>query len=531
MRPSSEAPAPAGVAPWLRALWGQPAQVALLAATTGQPGAARRPVLTGHMEGERVLHLPPAPLQPLPGWTAAASAHAAAHWRFGGPPQARTGLKPVQLALFGVLEDARVEGLALQELPGLRQLWLPYHLDDAPEGGHFAALLARLSRVLLDPDAVDPHPWVVRVRAIAGERLAGILLPDLRALASALGNEVGQMRLPFNPASYCVHAAYRDDNHHLWDEDTTLPPSEQPLAGGATSPPPDGAALPTAPVREARVVLHPEWDYRIARDRQDWVRVHESDAPAAAGPVPVAAPAARHLVRQLAGALAACPAGGPRRPAGRAAWGDEFHATALVEAGVRRRLREPADERVYRRPVAPARHAAVLLLVDLSASTGGAPHSGTPALLPALLELAQGAGAALEAVGHRCATAAFRSDGRHRVDLLHLKHWDEAADAATVRRRYLALAPGGSTRTGAAVRQAVAALGGAGPAAAVRRVVLLTDGEPHDIDVPDPRYLARDFARAVQQARRVGVDVRTVPPATIARRRTNAAALARLLVG
>jgi nitric oxide reductase NorD protein len=74
-------------------------------------------------------------------------AHLAAHHAFSGPPRSRKGLKPVQVALFGVLEDARVEHLAMREFPGLRRLWSRFHVAQA--GGSastFLSLAARLRR-------------------------------------------------------------------------------------------------------------------------------------------------------------------------------------------------------------------------------------------------------------------------------------------------------------------------------------------------------------------------------------------------
>src|SRR6188508_733414 len=111
MRLSSEdGAAPARWAAWLHALGGEGATITWQAAPGA--GAAARPVLTGLATDERVLHLPSGLAERV---ARAAAAHAAAHWRFGGDPQPRSGLKPVQQVLFAVLEDARVEWLALQE--------------------------------------------------------------------------------------------------------------------------------------------------------------------------------------------------------------------------------------------------------------------------------------------------------------------------------------------------------------------------------------------------------------------------------
>jgi nitric oxide reductase activation protein len=40
-----------------------------------------------------------------------------------------------------------------------------------------------------------------------------------------------------------------------------------------------------------------------------------------------------------------------------------------------------------------------------------------------------------------------------------------------------------------------------------RLLLLLTDGEPSDVDAPDPTYLAEDARRAVAEQRRRGVHV------------------------
>ena len=45
-----------------------------------------------------------------------------------------------------------------------------------------------------------------------------------------------------------------------------------------------------------------------------------------------------------------------------------------------------------------------------------------------------------------------------------------------------------------------------------RLLVVLSDGEPSDIDVFDPRYLTLDAAHAVMDLRRSGVDVCCVTP-------------------
>ncbi len=81
----------------------------------------------------------------------AAAAHAQAHLVLGGPRFPVGKLKPLQIALVTLIEDARIEMLAMRQLPGLRRLWSPYHVA-VPAGVSTAPmLLARLARALFDP--------------------------------------------------------------------------------------------------------------------------------------------------------------------------------------------------------------------------------------------------------------------------------------------------------------------------------------------------------------------------------------------
>ncbi|HSX91565.1 MAG TPA: VWA domain-containing protein [Hydrogenophaga sp.] len=456
-----------------------------------------------HGEAERahdaaaVLHLP-AWAEPAPDLSLAIAAHAAAHRRFGGEAQARAGLKPVQQALLGVLEDARVEWLAAQELPGLRAVWWSFHTEAAArQGSGFEDLLARLAASLLNPDHDDPHAWVAKVRREFFAPDGGLALDTparVREAASRLGHDIGQMRLPFNARTYTVSARYRDDNSHLWRPDDEPPRDEAPLNADAAPPSDDAPSASPTPVALEPDAIYPEWDHRIARYRPGWCRVFGGDPPAGeAAPPPRAE---RHrLQRRLARLSLQRRAGG-----GRCAQGEELHPAALVEARLDRLAGRTPEARVYRSPQRPAPPLAVLLLLDASASTEGEP----------LAQLQRGALAtvqALRALGHRCALWAFSSRGRHRIDMPCLRHWDEHVLA-----RLPALRGGGSTRMGAALRHALhlSALDQRRHPGRRRLIVLLSDGEPHDVDVHDPAYLPADLQRAAREAEGRGVGVRAL---------------------
>ena len=96
----------------------------------------------------------------------AAAAHAQAHLVFGQGLFPVGTLKPLQISLVNLVEDARAETLAMRQFPGLRRLWAPYHV--ASPSGVVAAptLLARLARALFDPAYVDDDSFVAKGRAM-----------------------------------------------------------------------------------------------------------------------------------------------------------------------------------------------------------------------------------------------------------------------------------------------------------------------------------------------------------------------------
>jgi hypothetical protein len=460
-------------------------------------------VLVQHA-GAATLHLP---MDAGHHWQASV-AHAAAHRRFGGPPQDRRGLKPIQQALLGVLEDARVEWLACKELPGLRTWWRSHHTgENTCRGQGFEDLLARLSACLFDPEIPDPHPWIAKVRLIFFERdgrsLAMHTPEAVRAAASQLGNDIGQMRIPFNARTYRVHARYRDDNSHLWLQSDDDRAADMPLVG---EPPPNTLAQnpppPAAPCEwqlDTPVAEYPEWDHRIGRYRPRWAHVHEVICHNEANASTMANEAAQTLVHQSQRLMHQA---GLRME--RHTDGDELHALALVDSAIALRMGESPDDRVWNRPQRWHSPHAVLLLIDASVSTANQLDTWQA-------EVRQAA-QALQAVGHFSAVWAFGSDGRQRVRFQRMKDWTERCEQVP----WGALETGGSTRMGTALRHAVrlcAAAPGVGSAAA-RSILLFTDGELHDIDVHDPAYLLADLARSAQEARARGVRLRALLPAS-----------------
>ena len=505
---------------YLRALWAREYKLH----PCERPATQLRPYLS-----ELGIHLPPryhshrgALLRDL---YRAAAAHAAAHDAFSGIQFERRKLKPVQLAIIGLLEDARVEQLAIAAMPGLRKLWLNFFDPRGREATNAEALLLRLAHALLDPTRVDDNPWVVKGKRLYLESQAMGSDPGaLREVGILLGNDLGQMRAQFNAKTYLVEPLYRDDNLFLWDSDA--PPEESRLEDAGfrnadeaaqSNPRFDdntdeaahfrprevaSAANDEAGAGDAELPKYPEWDERIGRYRPHWCSVVEQ-VPAPADPSALRERLVRHaaLSSRLGQLLQARKLGQAQRLR-RQPDGEELELDALVRAQAALRSRQAPEMNVYRRTRLQKPDLSVLLLLDLSASTSAA--LGETTLLSLIREASVLLGDAIAQGGDQIAIHGFRSNGRHEVNYLRFKEFNQPLDDAALGR--LSSVDGAlSTRMGAAIRHASRQMRHCRTAR--RLILLLTDGEPHDIDVYHPQLLTHDAARAVERSAAEGTPV------------------------
>jgi len=511
-----------GARAFVRALWGIGMRISPLPANAASAANTRARFLGSQLWLPSTL--PPG--VSADGVQLAAAAHAAAHLRFSGARFLPRGLKPVQVALISLFEDARVERLACQEYPGLFRLWAPFFELQAPGTRTSDALLARLA-FSLHTGTSDPDSWVNEARQRFFACDAPLCDPNfVRELGGRLGNELGQMRLPFAARDYVVTPAYRDDHFGVWqfELENAAEGAELELksAGSraaaadvsalrnrsSTSPDANGTASAFAVPDRAEpehaaspAFSYPEWDYVIACERAAFCTLRERAAPRV-DPERLDA-----SVRGYAGTRRRL-----LRAASRLAEEQRVHQRRLT-SGSRLDLRaaiasllplerQAGAPRVYRRTRFRREPPALLVLLDCSESLNVVPRGSAFSALELARRASALLGSTLDALSRDWAIHGFNSNGRKDVGYFRFKDFGEPYDDQA-RARLAAMRAGLSTRLGTALRHAGQALHAR---RATRKVlIVVSDGEPSDVDVHDPDYLAFDARRATRVNRQRGV--------------------------
>jgi hypothetical protein len=511
--------------PFLVALWGD-APPLRETPPNAPPQARRRPGFDGS-----VVRLPtnfqgfsPSDSEKL---YRAAVAHIGAHLRFSRDRFPLGSLKPAQVALVSLIEDARVEHLAMRELPGLARLFLPFHSATPTDIATAPSLFARLARALADPAYDDPNPWVRKGRDAFMAAEAELDDQQVsRRIGNLLGNDLGQMRVQFDPKNYVVQPPYRDDNMGLWDfgEDASaqMADAEEVLSSASFRVEEnDGRAPdrveqewePESPagrahltVQESEGVLvarYPEFDYVTGRDQADWTSVKEyppkqGQAQLVARLREERAGFADRLTALIRSARVSRAERLRRQPEG-----EFLDLDACIEAFISRRIGENPSPRIHGRYERRSRDLSTLLLLDISQSTAAGVRNGRQTVLDVERQAAALLSQAMAELGDPFAVAAFCSDRREDVRYLRLKDFGQPFDALA-EARLAGLESGLSTRLGAAIRHAGRDL--ALQKTYRRLLLVVTDGEPSDIDVEDRKYLVEDARKAVQRLNQMAVD-------------------------
>ena len=374
------------------ALWGRPP---VLRSAVAPPGGqlARRVNIAGG-----VVRIPPVfrgvPKSALPQLFRACVAHATAHVALTRTRFPIGSLKPLQMALIGLVEDARVETLAMRSFPGLappvgavscrRAVGRDHGADAAWRGWR-----ARCS-IRITPTRTVSSSKGRALFAAELHRLDDVSLS--RQIGGLLGNDLGQMRVQFNARTYVVEPVYRDDGLGLWDFGERAQPQDDVVElmvdaarierrdqadnpdrrRDEAEPTQDaiGRARPRAPDERGPVLAtYPEWDCDAATERPDWTTVRAAPVwPGDAGAIDAALdniPAVRARIRRLVRGAKV----GRHERLKRRSDGPELDLDAALDAAIALRADDLPDERVFRTMMRRKRDLAVTILVDVSEST------------------------------------------------------------------------------------------------------------------------------------------------------------------
>ncbi|MCW8906547.1 MAG: nitric oxide reductase activation protein NorD [Sedimenticola sp.] len=488
----------------------------------------------------------------------AAAAHCAAHMVYTREPISAEELSQAQMRCIELFEDARVEYLAYSEFPGLRKLWLSF-FSTALEGGEGVGevhevmqLMMRTTRAIMDPEYRDPQPVIDQVATDFRAQLEQD--PHAPRLAWMAGvdfyNRLTQIsRIPSVRILSDWPVPYRDDNRFFWDFSENMfvehgidyvPASQQQvrkyvsavemanevdceLAGDDAQEiwvcqselfPYEDQGVSYNEMWGKEPVSEPyhydEWDYHVQLARPEWTSVIERRQPKG-DPERMDEILVKHRpvasrIRHLIDALQ--PQGIVRRRGYEE--GEELDLNAAVRAMIDIRRGIMPDPRINIRITRHIRDLAIVLLLDLSESTnekigleeGDPGYEEADSILDLTRESAGLLAWAIDSIGDAFAVHGFASDGRHDVQYYRFKDFDQGYDDEA-KARLSGMRGGLSTRMGAALRHAGSHL--AQQPASKRLVLLVTDGEPADIDERDPQYLRHDTRKAVEELATQGI--------------------------
>jgi hypothetical protein len=540
---------------YLRALWGR---AFFMRPTSGD--YEKREGLRPYIEGFQV-HLPDAfdSFHNISGLEIyrAAAAHCAAHMVYTRQAISAEQLSQAQMLFIGLFEDARVEYLAIQDFPGLKKLWLgffnAFESSNDSTGLHESmGLMISMAHALLDEKYLAGTEFINQIAAEFRTRLA--LDPQDNRVSWEFGIEfynriVEYATIPSLRILENMPIPYRDDNRYCWaftenmfvEEGLDYQPVSQQqlrrnvgvmemvntldceLAGDdaqeiwTLSTPfwldQEGCTINDLEGKEpvSQPYHYDEWDYQVQLARPDWATVIEHRQPRGNPEVmdeiltrhkPIAA-RIKHLIDAMQ------PQGIVRRRGYDE--GEELDLNAAVRAMIDIRRGVMPDPRINIRITRHTRDLAIVVLMDLSESTNEkigdiTEDSETYAEAPSILSLTREATGllswAIDAIGDTFAVHGFASNGRHDVQYYRFKDFDQRYDDEA-KSRLAGMRGGLSTRMGAALRHAGSHLQTQN--ATKRLILLITDGEPADIDERDPQYLRHDAKKAVEDLAMQGI--------------------------
>jgi nitric oxide reductase activation protein len=247
---------------------------------------------------------------------------------------------------------------------------------------------------------------------------------------------------------------------------------------------------------------YPEWDYNNQTYRPDWVSVYEGLHPQGnAADIDRLLEKHAGLAKRLKKILDLLKPQDKVRIRYQEE-GSELDLDVAIRSLIDFKSGAQPDPRINMSHRNDGRSIAVMVLLDLSESLNEKAAGSEQTILQLSQEAVSLLGWAVEQLGDPFAIAGFHSNTRHEVRYLHIKGYSERWNDE-VKGRLAAMEASYSTRMGAAMRHAAHYL--EKQQADKKLMLILTDGQPADIDTKDGELLIADARQAVKELDRQGI--------------------------
>ncbi|OYY95569.1 MAG: hypothetical protein B7Y41_03455 [Hydrogenophilales bacterium 28-61-23] len=429
-------------------------------------------------------------------------AHMVGHRRWT-TAQIADNWSPFQRMAVEFFEDCRIETLLCREYPGLKRIFLALHpkpVEDACDPETTSCLrhrMAMLSRALLDPEHgyrdADLLTFTERFHALMAQGESNT--KDIATLALSYVAKTRRQSDQYAKVHFDDTVVdYRDDNRQMWlfieeSDDEEMFEKEK-----KRTPSEEEKGLPPR--------HYPEWDYHSQTYRPDWASVYEALHPKG-NPAEIDRLLEKHsaLAKRLKRILDLLKPQDKVRIRYQEE-GSELDLDVAIRSLIDFKGGANPDPRINMSHRTDGRDIAVMLLLDLSESLNEKAAGSEQTILELSQEAVTLLAWAVEQLGDAFAIAGFHSNTRHDVRYLHIKgygeRWGDEAKA-----RLAAMQAAYSTRMGAAMRHAAHYLE-ARPADK-KLMLILTDGQPSDVDTNDEQLLIEDTRQAVKELDRKGI--------------------------
>ena len=436
----------------------------------------------------------------------ATSAHATAHHEFSPFFNDVGHLGDLSLAVISILEDARVEACLCQSIPNLSGVF--GHFLDPMKARDLVGVEGQLAQLAVclhrksDPFdnflcakalSMMEGVWDASSRSPAERRQ---VFDSVRAIGSVIANDLGQLRYRFDRSSYSAWPPYRDDNSVLWSDERaqdflheTVTRTGEPFLSSVGS--------EESSDQDGHVFYYDEWDFVANQYKEAYATVRHHGPGLVGRKVDCRQ---RFLVRSNKPSTWSMAIRGDRRKFSNV--GNEINLDLVIERTVDLISGKALDDCVFQFWQRQRLRVGVMLLLDASESA----NERIPGTFLSVLDAQK---QALSALADRFradslvfAVASFRSNTQDDVRVTVHKEFSGSwsmRERESLRNLQAQL----STRMGAALRHA----GNIVEEMQQSIVVVITDGEPSDVDERPVGYFDHDARVAVNELKRSGVDV------------------------